>query len=151
MCRSLSKNPIKPVTVRYRGVILWSEMAHSHLLGLINLTCFASPLIFAQSIQFFVTTKSLNPISICNNLVSQPRGLLWKCQSNKITPHCPSGWRRFLLCLLSVPFSDALGYPGSLKKVCHFCAGVSWAVKSQKGAHCLKDTHVRITCLWIRE
>ena len=41
----------------------------------------------------FMTTKSLDPISICNNLVSQPGGLLWKCQSSNITPHHPKGWR----------------------------------------------------------
>ena len=44
--RSFSKNPVNLVGVQWKGVVSWSDMAHSSILGLVNLTCFASSLIF---------------------------------------------------------------------------------------------------------
>ena len=61
--------------------IPWPEMFCLHILGnvlsLINSpTCFALQYLCGQSNSLFTATKSLDPVSIYNSLVSQPGELL---------------------------------------------------------------------------
>ena len=73
-------DPIKPASFWQKGAILWSEVAHSCILGsilvLVNLafftSCFAYPCLCSLFNSLFATTKSLDPISICNTSVFLP-------------------------------------------------------------------------------
>lgn len=73
-------DPIKPASFQQKGAILWSEVVHSYILGtvlfLINLAffaaCFAYPCLCSLFNSLFTTTKSLDPISICNTSVFLP-------------------------------------------------------------------------------
>lgn len=131
-----SWDPKKLTHFGQKDAILCSEMAHSHILGLINLACSFFCLSLCSLFNSLFTTN-------CNNLVSQSGGLLWKHQSSKIILYPLTGWRRLLFSLS--PFHSVfwcLGMPLVFEESYHFCIGTDQEVKP-KGVSCLKDSHVR--------